>query len=52
MIIIGIVIVQPIAPMGIYGIINNEARGHVVTAILIAMVLEATKPPDRANSMA
>jgi putrescine importer len=38
LIIIGIVIVQPIAPMGIYGIINNEARGHVVTTILIAMV--------------
>jgi len=38
LIIIGIVIIQPIAPMGIYGVINNEARGHVVTAILIAMV--------------
>ncbi len=38
LIIIGIVIVQPIAPMGIYGIISNEARGHVVTTILIAMV--------------
>jgi putrescine importer len=24
--------------MGIYGIVNNEARGHVVTTILIAMV--------------
>ena len=24
--------------MGVYGIINNEARGHVVTTILIAMV--------------
>jgi amino acid transporter len=32
------VIIQPIAPMGIYGVINNEARGHVVTTILIAMV--------------
>ncbi len=38
LIIIGIVIIQPIAPMGIYGTINNEARGHVVTTILIAMV--------------
>jgi putrescine importer len=38
LIIIGIVIVQPIAPMGIYGVISNEARGHVVTTILIAMV--------------
>jgi putrescine importer len=38
LIIIGVVIIQPIAPMGIYGAINNEARGHVVTTILIAMV--------------
>ena len=38
LIIIGIVIIQPIAPMGIYGVISNEARGHVVTTILIAMV--------------
>src|ERR1700704_2335713 len=32
------VIVQPIAPMGVYGIISNKAGGHVVTTILIAMV--------------
>jgi len=38
LVIIGIVIVQPIAPMGIYGVISNEAGGHVVTTILIAMV--------------
>ena len=38
LIIIGIVIIQPIAPMGIYGVISNAARGHVVTTILIAMV--------------
>jgi putrescine importer len=38
LIILGIVIVQPIAPMGVYGVISNEARGHVVTAILVAMV--------------
>src|SRR5260370_9892744 len=35
---IGIVIIQPIAPMGVYGIISNKAGGHVVTTILIAMV--------------
>ncbi|HXQ26378.1 MAG TPA: APC family permease [Candidatus Acidoferrales bacterium] len=38
LIVIGIVIIQPIAPMGIFGVISNEARGHVVTTILIAMV--------------
>jgi putrescine importer len=38
LIIIGVVIIQPIAPMGIYGVINNAAGGHVVTTILIALV--------------
>jgi amino acid transporter len=38
LIILGMVIVQPTAPMGIYGVISNKAHGHVVTAILIAMV--------------
>jgi putrescine importer len=38
LIIIGIVIIQPIAPMGIFGVINNDAGGHVITTILIAMV--------------
>jgi hypothetical protein len=38
LVIIGIVLIQPIAPMGIYGVVNNAARGHVVTTILIAMV--------------
>src|SRR5882724_6467890 len=38
LVIIGIVIIQPIAPMGIFGVVNNAAQGHVVTTILIAMV--------------
>jgi len=38
LIIIGMVIVQPTAPMGIYGVISNKAHGHVVTTIFIAMV--------------
>ena len=38
LIIIGIVIIQPIAPMGVYGVISNKAGGHVITTILIAMV--------------
>jgi hypothetical protein len=36
LIIIGMVIVQPTAPMGIYGVISNKAHGHVVTTILLA----------------
>ena len=38
LIFIGIVIIQPTAPMGIYGVISNTAHGHVVTTVLIAMV--------------
>jgi amino acid transporter len=38
LIIIGMVIIQPVAPMGIYGVISNTAYGHVVTTILVAMV--------------
>ena len=38
LVIIGMVIIQPTAPMGIYGVINNKAGGHVVTTILLAMV--------------
>jgi putrescine importer len=38
LIIIGMVIIQPVAPMGIYGVISNKAHGHVVATILIAMI--------------
>jgi amino acid transporter len=38
LIIIGMVIIQPTAPMGIYGVISNKAHGHVVTTILMAMI--------------
>ena len=38
LIVYGIIIIQPTAPMGIYGVVSNEARGHVVTTILIGMV--------------
>ncbi len=34
----GIVLIQPVAPMGIFGVVSMEARGHVVTTILIGMV--------------
>jgi amino acid transporter len=38
LIVYGIIIIQPTAPMGIYGVVSNIARGHVVTTIMIAMV--------------
>jgi putrescine importer len=34
----GLVIIQPTAPMPIFGVTSQVGRGHVVTALLIAMV--------------
>jgi putrescine importer len=34
---IGIIMVQPTAPMPLFGVVSDQAKGHVVTTILIAM---------------
>jgi putrescine importer len=34
----GIIIIQPTAPMPVFGVVSRQARGHVITAVLIAMV--------------
>ena len=34
----GIIVIQPVAPMSVFGVLSDRGRGHVVTAILIAMV--------------
>ncbi|MGI4853184.1 MAG: APC family permease [Janthinobacterium lividum] len=34
----GIILIQPTAPMPVFGVIQTTAHGHVVTAILLAMV--------------
>ncbi len=34
----GIILIQPTAPMPLFGVVAQEARGHVVTTILIGMV--------------
>ena len=38
LVIYGIVLVQPTAPMSPFGVVSAKAEGHVVTAILIGMV--------------
>ncbi len=38
LVIYGIVIVQPTAPMSPYGVVSVAAQGHVVTTLLVAMV--------------
>jgi amino acid transporter len=34
----GIIVIQPTAPMPVFGVVSQRANGHVVTAVLIAMV--------------
>lgn len=34
----GIVMIQPTAPMPLFGVASQEARGHVATAVLLAMI--------------
>jgi amino acid transporter len=38
LILFGIICIQPTAPMPMFGVVSQEARGHVVTTVLIAMV--------------
>src|ERR1700728_1425363 len=38
LILYGIILIQPTAPMPSFGVIYQEARGHAVTAILLAMI--------------
>ena len=38
LILYGVIVIQPVAPMSVFGVLSNRGRGHVVTAILIAMV--------------
>jgi amino acid transporter len=38
LILYGIIVIQPTAPMGVYGVLSNHGHGHVVTTILLAMV--------------
>lgn len=38
LILYGVIVLQPVAPMSAFGALSNRGRGHVVTAILIAMM--------------
>src|SRR5438552_9224429 len=38
LILYGIIVIQPTAPMPVFGVLSDRGRGHVVTTILIAMV--------------
>jgi putrescine importer len=38
LILYGVIVIQPTAPMSVFGVLSNRGHGHVVTTILIAMV--------------
>src|SRR5204863_7962662 len=38
LILYGVIVIQPVAPMSVFGVLSDRARGHVVTTLLIAMV--------------
>src|SRR5260370_38314533 len=38
LILYGAIVLQPVAPMSAFGALSDRGRGHVVTAVLIAMV--------------
>src|SRR5437868_14150795 len=38
LILYGVIVIQPVAPMSVFGVLCERGHGHVVTMILIAMV--------------
>src|SRR5436190_1825382 len=38
LILYGMIVIQPTAPMPVYGVMSQRAHGHAVTTVLIAMV--------------
>src|ERR1700737_38479 len=38
LILYGVIVIQPVAPMSVFGVLSDRGRGHVVTTLLIAMV--------------
>ena len=35
LILYGIIVIQPVAPMSVFGVLSDRGRGHVVTTLLI-----------------
>src|SRR5204863_37868 len=44
LVIMGLILVQPTAPMPLFGVVNQQAHGHVVTAIRQRVHLPAVDP--------
>lgn len=38
LILYGVIVIQPVAPMSVFGVLSNRGHGHVATTVLIAMI--------------
>ena len=38
LILYGVIVIQPVAPLSVFGVLSNRGQGHVVTTILVAMI--------------
>src|SRR6266480_2049518 len=38
LILYGVIVIQPVAPMSVFGVLSSRGHGHVVTTILLALV--------------
>src|ERR1700754_1951387 len=38
LILYGVIVIQPVAPMSVFGVLSDRGHGHVITTVLIAMV--------------
>src|SRR6201993_5296801 len=41
LILYGVIVIQPVAPISVFGVLSERGRGHVVTTLLIAMLFTA-----------
>jgi len=38
LILYGVIVIQPVAPLSVFGVLSDRGHGHVVTTVLVAMV--------------
>src|SRR5262249_43728189 len=38
LILYGVIVIQPVAPVSVFGVVSDRGHGHVVTTILLAMI--------------
>ena len=51
LILYGVIVIQPVAPMSVFGVLSDRGKGHVVTAILM-MIFNALVDPAKNSAPA